>query len=145
MLRLAVAGKPRFRVSAIEIERPGPSYTVETIAALAQQYGSGTEIYFILGWGNLAQFPQWREPARLVEMCTIVAAPRPGWPHPDPAALEAGAPGISKKVIFLEKPHLDISATAIREMVRKGESIRRLVPGPVADYIAAHELYIRAP
>jgi len=142
MLRLAVAGKPHFKVSTMEIERPGPSYTVDTIAALQEQYGGGAEIYFILGWGNLAQLPQWREPERLVRLCSIVTVPRPGWPRPDLAALEARVPGISKRVIFLEKPYLDVSASAIRGLVARGQPFRHLVPGPVADYITEHKLYL---
>jgi nicotinate-nucleotide adenylyltransferase len=141
MLRLALADRPYLRVSAMEIERPGPSYTVDTIAKLRQQYGREDEIYFILGWGNLAELPKWREPARLIRMCYLVAVPRPGWPRPDVKALEAALPGITGRVIFLDKPYLDISASAIRERVAKGLPFDHLVPRPVADYIEGHKLY----
>jgi nicotinate-nucleotide adenylyltransferase len=142
MLRLATANTPHIRVSVMEIERPGPSYTVDTIAELKRRCGRKDEIYFILGWGNLAQLPQWREPERLIQMCCLVAVPRPGWPRPDVAALENSVPGISKRVIFLERPYIDISASAIRGLVARGLPIRDLVPGPVADYIRRHKLYI---
>lgn len=141
MLRLAVVGRPHIRVSTIEIERPGPSYTVDTIAGLREQLGDGDDIYFIIGWDNLEQFPEWRQPARILSMCFLAAVPRPGRPRPDLKALEASVPGISERVVFLEKPQVDISASSIREMVAKGESIDRLVPGPVADYIKKHKLY----
>ena len=141
MLRLAVAGRPQLKVSSIEIERPGPSYTVDTIAALKKQYGSQAEIYFILGWDSLAQFADWREPERIIEMCYLAAVPRPGWPRPSLEDLEKDIPGISKKVVFIDKPRLNISASGIREMAARGESIDRLVPGPVADYIKKHKLY----
>ncbi len=78
MLRLAVAEKPHLKVSTMEIERPGPSYTVDTIAELRKKYGSQDEIFFILGWDSLAQLPDWREPARIISMCSLVAVPRPG-------------------------------------------------------------------
>jgi nicotinate-nucleotide adenylyltransferase len=141
MLRLASAGKPYLRVSTIEIERPGPSYTVDTIVALREQYGTRDEIYFIIGWDSLEQFPGWREPERIISMCYLAAIPRPGWPRPDLNALEAALPGISERIVLLEKPLVDISASAIRGMAAGGKAIDHLVPGPVADYIKKHKLY----
>jgi nicotinate-nucleotide adenylyltransferase len=142
MLLLALAGKPYLKISCIEIERPGPSYTVDTLDAMGKQYGAEVGIYFILGWDSLAQLSGWREPGRIITMCYLVAVPRPGWPRPGLEALEEKIPGISKKVIFLERPNLDISATMIREKVSRGEAIDHLVPGPVAEYIKRHGLYI---
>jgi nicotinate-nucleotide adenylyltransferase len=141
MLRLAAAGSPHFKVSTVEIERTGPSFTVDTITGLRRKYGSKDEIFFILGWDSLAQLPIWREPARIVKMCILVAVPRPGWPQPSLKALEKDIPGIAKRVVFLENPRVDISATAIREKVARGESIDHLVPGPVVEYIKKHGLY----
>ncbi len=142
MLRLAVAGKPHLKVSDMEIERPGPSYTVDTIAALKKRYGGKAEIYFILGYDSLAQLPEWHEPGRIIEMCTLVAVPRPGYLRPRLAALEKSLPGISQKVVFLDKPRLDISGTAIREKVRKHEAIDQIVPRLVGEYIRKHGLYL---
>jgi nicotinate-nucleotide adenylyltransferase len=142
MLTLALLGKPHLKISYIEIERPGPSYTVDTLEAITKLYGRKAEIYFILGWDSLAQLADWREPERIVAMCRLVAVPRPGYPRPDLEALEKRIPGISRKVIFIDKPNLDISATMIREKVRKGETIEGLVPGPVAAYIKKHRLYL---
>ncbi len=141
MLRLAIAGRAHFRVSAMEIDRPGPSYTVDTIAGLRRQFCPEDEIFFILGWDILAQLPEWREPARLIRMCYLVAVPRPGFPRPALEALEARIPGISPRVVFLEKPQVDISASAVRELAARGLPFRHLVPGPVAEYIKLHKLY----
>jgi nicotinate-nucleotide adenylyltransferase len=141
MLRLAIADRPHFRVSTIEIERPGPSYTIDTIAELKGQSGSDDEIFFILGWDSLAQLAEWREPLRIIEMCYLVAVPRPGYQRPNLEALEASIPGISQWVVFLEKPQVDISASAIRELAARGAPVNHLVPGPVAEYIAKHKLY----
>jgi len=141
MLRLATIGKPHLKISSIEIERPGPSYTVDTLEAITNRYGRKAGIYFILGWDSLAQLADWREPERIVAMCRLVAVPRPGYPRPDLEALEKKIPGISRKVTFIDKPNLDISATMIREKVRKGETIESLVPGLVAEYIKKHHLY----
>lgn len=141
MLRLAVDEKPHLRVSAMEIERPGPSYTVDTITELREKYGSKDELLFIMGWDSLAQLPNWREPGRIISKCSLVAVPRPGFTRPDLKALEKNIPGISKRVVFLEKPRADISATDIRKKVARGESIDHLVPAPVAKYIKRHKLY----
>lgn len=141
MLHLAIADRHQFRVSTLELDHPGPSYTVDTIAELKVRSGDGDEIYFILGWDSLAQLPEWREPSRLIKLCRLVAVPRPGCSHPDPDALEALIPGISPRLVWLEKPLVHISASAVREMAGRGLSLRHLVPEPVAAYISQHKLY----
>lgn len=142
MLRLALADKPCFKLSTMEIERAGPSYTIDTITELQGQLDAEDELFFILGQDNLAQFPQWREPSRLIEMCYLVAVPRPGSPRPDLKALEASLPGISQRVMLLDKPYIDISASGIRDRRAQGLSVRHLVPEPVNRYIKEHGLYI---
>ena len=141
MLRLAVGDRPHLKVSTMEIERSGPSYTVETLAELKEQYGRRDELFFILGWDSLAQLEAWREPSRIIKMCYLVAVPRPGCQKPDLEALEAGIPGLSRRVIFLERPRVDISASAIRELAVGGKSLDLLVPPAVAEYIKQHRLY----
>ena len=141
MVRLAIVDKPYLKVSTIEVERSGPSYTVDTIAELQAQLSTENEFLFILGWDNLARLPQWREPARLIKMCRLVAVPRVGHPIPDLNSLEAVIPGLSQRVILLDKPEIDISASVIRDRVARGLSICHLVPGPVDEYIRQHRLY----
>ena len=143
MVRLAIAGKPHFKLSTIELDRPGPSYTADTIAELRKKLGAETELYFIIGWDSLSQFARWREPARIIRMCRLVAVPRPGYTMPDAKALEAAIPGMSESLIVLDKPEIAISATEIRERVARGQSIRRLVPEEVAGYIQKNGLYLR--
>jgi len=128
-------------VSTMEIERPGPSYTVGTIAELRVQYGSEDEMFFILGWDSFAQLPGWREPSRLIKICYLVAVPRPGFQRPDLKALEDLIPGISERVMLLDKPQIDISASAIRELAAQGLPLCHLVPEPVEEYIRQHKLY----
>jgi len=142
MVRLAIADKPYFRLSTMEIERAGYSYTVDTIAELQGQVGAGDELFFILGWDNLAQLPQWHEPSRLVKMCRLVAVPRVGYVVPDLNSLEAVIPGLSQRVVLLDKPEIDIDATEIRNRVAQGLSVSHLVPEPVERYIKEHGLYI---
>ncbi|MBA7627624.1 Nicotinate-nucleotide adenylyltransferase [subsurface metagenome] len=141
MVRLATAGRPYYRVSTVEIERAGPSYTVDTIAELRGQLDSRGELFFILGWDNLAELPKWREPSRLVKMCSLVAVPRPGYSLPDLKALEALIPALEQSVILLDSPHMDISASEIKQRVAQGLSIRHLVPELVDRYIREHGLY----
>lgn len=143
MVRLALADKPYYKVSTIEVERAGPSRMVDTIAELRKKLGVENELFFILGWDSLVELPQWIEPSRLIAMCHLVAVPRPGYPKPDLEALEAAVPGLSQGVILLEEPRIDISATEIRSRLARGVSISHLVPAPVAEYIKQHKLYIK--
>ena len=143
MVRLAIAARPYFKLSTMEIERAGPTYTVDTIAELRAQLGAGDELFFILGWDNLNQLPQWHEPSRLVKMCRLVAVPRVDSPTPDLDSLEAAIPGLSGKVILLDAPRIDINASEIRRRVARGLSIAQLVPEPVERYIKQHKLYVR--
>jgi len=142
MVRLAIADEPSFKLSTMEIERAGPSYTVDTIAELKSQIGAGGKLFFILGWDNLMQLPQWREPPRLVQMCNLVAVPRVGYSSPDINSLEAAIPDLSQSVIMLDAPQIEISSSEIRHRVARGLSIRHLVPEPVERYIKQHKLYL---
>jgi nicotinate-nucleotide adenylyltransferase len=142
MLRRALAGKPTFKLSTMEIDRPGPTYTVDTMAELARRLRPAVELFFILGWDNLNQLPKWHEPSRLIELCRVVAVPRVDFPAPDLDALDAAIPGLSQRVILLQEPRIDINASIIRQRVARGLSIHHLVPEPVERYIKEHRLYV---
>ena len=141
MIGLALQARPYFKSSTIEIEHQGPSYSVNSMAELKAQAVEPTDWYFILGWDNLSKIPQWREPAKLIEMCFLAAVPRPGYERPNMKKLEAALPGISKKVILMDKPRLEISATDIRNKVAQGIPIGSLVPPAVEKYIRENGLY----
>ena len=141
MLRLLLAADPYFEVLPLEVERQGPSYTVDTLEALHQRYGPGLEFYFILGEDALHDLPNWKEPARIVSLAWLAVAPRPadgGWARAD---LEAAVPGVSQRIVALPMPIIDISSTALRERARAGLSLRYLVPLAVEEYIRRHGLY----
>ena len=142
MLHLALADKPDFQISTLEIERSGPSYTVDTMVELREKMGSDDDLFFVLGRDNLNQLPQWQEPFRLMEMCYLVVVNRPGVPKPRLKSLEKKLPGISPRVVLLDRPEIDISASAIRERVVRGLSVRHLVPELVDRYIKENGLYI---
>ena len=143
MVSLAIADKPYFKLATLEIERAGPSYTVDTITELREKLGAGVELFFILGWDSLSHLPQWRDASRIITMCRPVAVPRTGYSLPVLDSLEASIPGLSERLIILDKPEVDISATEIRERVARGLSISHLVPEPVEAYIRQHKLYLR--
>ena len=144
MVRLAIADRPYFTLSTMEIERASPSYTVDTITELQARFGAGNKLFLILGQDSLAEFPRWRKAAQLIRMCQLVFAPRPGYPYPDLNHLDSLIPGISQRVTMLDKPEIDISASDIRSRVAQGLSISHLVPNPVEKYIEQHKLYIRS-
>lgn len=141
MVTRAIASNPYFVVSRVDVDRPGPSYTVDTLALLRQQLGADTELYFILGIDSLADLPNWREPQRIIELCHLAVVDRPGY-DADISSLERVLPGLSRRVEFVPMPQLEISSTELVERVRQGLPIRYQVPAAVEEYIYAHRLYV---
>jgi nicotinate-nucleotide adenylyltransferase len=140
MAELAIEDNPRFELSRIELERTGPSYTVDTVEELARRDPAG-ELYLIMSAETFVQLPSWHEPERLFEAARIAVVPREGYAAPDPAWLAEAFPGRERRVTYLEGPRLGLSSTALRARVATGRSIRYLVPDAVAAYIADHDLY----
>ena len=141
MVRLLLVSDPYFEVSTLEVERQGPSYTVDTLEALHRQYGPGLELYFILGEDALHDLPNWKEPARLISLTWLAVAPRPPERAWTTADLEVAVPGISERIVALPMPTIDISSSDLRERARAGLSLRYLVPLDVEEYIRRHGLY----
>jgi nicotinate-nucleotide adenylyltransferase len=141
MVKLAIATNLNFEISAVDIDRPGPSYSVDTIAILQQQMGAGAKIFFLVGWDSLAELPQWKEPDRLIQLCKLVAVTRSGFSRPDLKALEPAVPGVTQSVVWLDIAPVDISSTEIRKRVAQGLSIHGLVPEGVESYIKERKLY----
>lgn len=141
MLERALLGNPAFRLSRVELERPGPSYTVDTLTLLRQRHPRGSIFYFILGSDAIAELPRWKDPERLMTLCQFVVFERPGCTF-DPRVLFLRYPILRERVTLLEGPHLNISASELRRRVRQGLPIRYLLPDPVEEYIRAHRLYL---
>jgi nicotinate-nucleotide adenylyltransferase len=144
MLRLAVADEADFDVSACEIERPGPSYTIDTVAFFRKELGDRAELYWLIGADSLSELASWHRVVELVGMCQIVTAARPGWESPDLSALteRVGERQVRRlRDGILPTPRIDISASEIRRRVRQGRSVRWLVPMAVAQYIDRLGLY----
>ncbi len=139
MVRQAVQDNPLFRVSTVELERSGPSYTSETLGELQEEYGPEAGLFFILGADAYARFNEWKEPEGIMELATLVVVDRPGG---DGSTEVIDSPkGIAGRVEYVRSIHLDISSVDIRRRVAEGESIRYLVPEPVERHIYARGLY----
>ena len=144
MTVMATAANPYFAVLPMEIERSGPSYTIDTVRRLLQEYGPGVELFCIAGADAIRDLLTWKDLDALLDLCCFAAASRPG-------ALDAVAAVIARlgekgkrRIIRVNTPQLDISATEIRERLRRGLSVRYLVPDNVADYIEKERLYTNA-
>ena len=142
MVELAVAGNPGFRVSRFELDRPGPSWSVDTVTVLAARADvEGREPpVLIISAEALAGFPTWREPERILDRCRVAVVPR-NTTTPDPGWIAATFPGREDRFVLLDGPRLGHAATDIRARVAAGRSIRYLVPRAVEAYIRDHQLY----
>ena len=130
MLRLALEDNPRFLLDERELQRGGPSYTVDTLRELRAKHPDD-ELSFLVGSDAVCDLPEWREAGELARLATFVAFARPGIECPDSH--------IVSRVI--EVPAIGVSATDVRQAVSQRRSVRYLVPAEVAEYIAAHSLY----
>ncbi len=140
MVRRAIAPHPQFVLSRVDVDRAGPTYTVDTLRLLREQLGQHVDLYFIMGMDSLANFLTWHAPEELIRLCRLAVFNRPGFAV-DLAALEAQLPGVRERVALLSAPALDIAASDLQRRVRAGLPIAHLVPEAVAAYIAEQGLY----
>ena len=143
MVGLAIGPNPHFQVSDIEVRRQGPTYTVDTLEQLQQDYSLNTEKFLILGMDSLNELARWRSPERLFDLCVVVGVSRPGQEEIDIDKLESIAEGASGKIVLISGPSVGISGTNIRDRVVHGKSIKYRVPVDVESYILEHGLYTR--
>jgi len=147
MVERAIAGDERFALCDMELMRAGPSYTVDTLRLLRDEWGAATHITFIVGWDMLAYLPQWHDaPGVLASLDQLAAVHRPGFVAEDEAQLqlerlETQLPGLRAKLMLLPIPQLEVSSSELRERVAAGLPIRYLVPDAVRAYIAEQGLY----
>lgn len=140
MVRLAIAPHPRFVLSRVDVERPGPTYTVDTMRIVREHYGEEAALFFIMGMDSLANLLTWRAPEQLIQLCKLAVFPRPGFTA-NLDELERHIPNLRARIVLLNAPALDIAASDLQARVRAGESIAHLVPAAVARYIAEQGLY----
>lgn len=144
MLELAIADNPAFAASRMEIERPGPSYTIDTLVALAAEAsaaGRPPRLALIISVEAFRELPTWHQPDRVLELATLVVAPRDGYPEAEAGFLERHFPGSAARAVFLDGPRMRLSASELRDWARTGRSLRYLVPDAVCRYIGDHALY----
>jgi nicotinate-nucleotide adenylyltransferase len=141
MIELAIADNPRFRLCAIELERPGPSYSLDTLRLLRAQLDEGTRLIFLTGCDSLLGLETWHEPDALLAEFDLVFLARPTDDPIDWPRLEARFPSIRRQTRTIKIPLLEISAQDLRRRIREGLPIRYYVPAPVGEYIRTHRLY----
>jgi nicotinate-nucleotide adenylyltransferase len=143
MLKLAIAPNQHFALSLVDIERAGPSYTVDTLRLLRQQWGECAEMYFVIGGDSLKDLPDWHDPFGILEQATIVALVRPGYTDVTGSheQLLARLPGLEQRLITLQGPHMDISSTELRQRAAEGRPLRYQMPDAVEHYIRQYNLY----
>jgi nicotinate-nucleotide adenylyltransferase len=139
MLNSAISANPRFVLSDVDMARPGPHYTVDTLRILQEQYPSA-DFYFLLGGDSLRDMPSWYAPEGIIAQARLAVMGRQG-SNIDLDGLESRLPGIIDRLVFVDAPAIGISATDLRERLRVGQSIRYLVPEAVRLYIEEHRLY----
>jgi nicotinate-nucleotide adenylyltransferase len=140
MLKLAVAGDPAFEVSRVDIDRPGPHYTADTLRLLSAEYPRAAVI-LLLGGDSLHDLATWHEPGALVAECDEIGVMRRPDISIDLSDLEQKIPGITAKVRFVDAPLLEIASHEIRKRAREGLPFRYYVPAGVYEYIVKNSLY----
>jgi nicotinate-nucleotide adenylyltransferase len=139
MTRLAAVDDDRFSVSAIEVEREGPSYTYETLEALAQERGD-RELVFVMGADAAVGLESWRNPERVIELASLAVARRAGVSDADVAAAMRSL-GCEGRATMLEMLQFEVSSSAVRERAKQGRPLRYLVPDAVAGFISERGIY----
>jgi nicotinate-nucleotide adenylyltransferase len=139
MTRLAASGHARLEVSDVELRRPGPSYTVDTLRALARER-PGAELHLLLGWDAAREILAWHAPDEVLRLARPVVVSRPGYPAP--TARDLAAAGIEPTwAILCDVPTPDVESTDVRRLVERGGSLAGLVDPAVEAYLKVHRLY----
>jgi nicotinate-nucleotide adenylyltransferase len=139
LVKAAIAGEPGMAVSRVEMDRPGPQWAADTVRLLSEA-DPKTELVYLMGGDSLRDLPNWGRPDELLRYATVGVLRRPG-AIIDLEALEQVLPELADRVTFVSAPRLDISSHDIRERVREGEFLTRLVPPKVANLIKKRGLY----
>jgi nicotinate-nucleotide adenylyltransferase len=145
MLELAIAGNEKFKVEPMEADRPGPSFTIDTLLEI-QKRKPNDELFLIIGGDSALEFSTWKDPAKIASLATIIVRIRPGFSMPTEQEFisQLGKElGVVPKVIFVAgPPFLDVSSSLLKERVSNNKSIRYLLPRAVEVYIQQKKLYL---
>ena len=137
MIQLALESQSNLELSTIEIERNGISYSIDTVCYFKNLFHLCREnLFWLIGSDNLLDFQNWYQPEKIIDNCMVAVYKRPG------LKLDKVDSGILKKVLLLDSPLINISATRIRQKIKLGESVESLIPAETMAYIIKHKLYI---
>ncbi len=139
MLELAIADNSRFSISRVDIDRPGPHYSVDMVQIIQQDYPDAA-LFFVMGGDSLRDLPRWHRPADFIRLCKLAVMQRPD-DRVEPDIHAAVLPELAERVVMIAAPLIGISSTEIVERIAAGQSIRYLVPEAVRAYIEEHQLY----
>jgi nicotinate-nucleotide adenylyltransferase len=139
MCEAALADDERFEMSSAELEREGPSYTVDTLREM-HAAAPDDELFLILGGDQAAALPDWREPEEVLSLAVVAAVERAGFSR-NSIAIQLGQLKGAQQVRYLDMPVIQVSSSVVRRRVAEGKPIRYLVPDPVLRYIKDHDLY----
>ncbi|MFC1999015.1 nicotinate-nucleotide adenylyltransferase [Chloroflexota bacterium] len=140
MIKSAIKDNRLFEVSDLELEREGPTYSIDSISELREQFG-GAELYFLIGLDALAEIHRWKHPDELIGMCQVIGLTRPGYTDFDWSNIKKRIAGASQKIKIIQVSQIGVSSGDIRMMVQNGISVRYLVPDAVVRYIEEKGLY----
>ncbi|MFN2225298.1 MAG: nicotinate-nucleotide adenylyltransferase [Anaerolineae bacterium] len=140
MIELAIEGRPQFALSRVDVDRPGPQYTADTLALLREEWGPDTRLFFIAGSDSLADILHWRAPRQIVREAELAVVRRPGG-KVDVDRLARELPGLRDRLHWVQMPLLDISSTGLQARVRQGRPISFFLPPAVEAYILEQGLY----
>jgi len=140
LVQAAIADNPRFELSRVEMDRPGPHYAIDTLRLLAAQF-PGAELIYLIGGDSLRDLPTWHAPHELIDGVTALGVMRRPDDQVDLAGLEQALPGISTRVKWIDAPLLEISSHQIRQRIHRGQMYRYYLPDPVYQIICATGMY----
>lgn len=139
LVERAIAGNPRFALSRVDLDRPGPHYSVEMVQLVQAEF-PGAALIFLIGGDSLRDLPTWSRPDELIKRVRLGVMRRPG-SAPDLTQLEREIPGLGERIDWIDAPQIEISASALARRVAAGLSIRYQTPDAVRAYIDDHQLY----
>jgi len=140
MLQLAIADNPRFLLSRVDMDRPGPHYAIDTVHILSSQYPN-SEMIYLMGGDSLHDLPKWHSPIDFIQACHKLGVMRRPGDSIDMSELEVIFPGITCKVLFINAPQIGISSSDIRRRIAEGSPFRYFLPMAIYDYIQIHRPY----
>lgn len=141
IVELAIADNPHFELSRVDLDRPGPHYSLDTVALIRSQFDlAADDCHFIIGSDSLVDLLSWHRPAEFIQSCRLTVAHRPEY-RPDVAALAEILPGLEARLDWVEILLVEYSSSMIRRRIKAGQSVRYQTPANVIDYLYQHQLY----